>query len=114
MSVQYYNDDTIVMLSSDNMKHIHAAPSFVRGRKGQTSLVDSLVRALWVQDGKWPKRTFRELQGAVSKTQRYEVSASTIRSAVYGYPDLFVKCEPSTSGRSVRWRLSEKAMRAED
>ena len=83
-------------------------PSFVKGRKGNTSVVDCMVRALWrTNDGVWPERTFTELGAAVSAMQGYQVAASTIRSSVYQYPALFERVQPK--GGPLRWKLTLKA-----
>ncbi len=82
-------------------------PTFVAGRKGRTSTVDSIVACLWVRrtsvGDEWPELSFAELRTAVEATQGYSISSSTIRSAIYGRTDLF---ERSTSRRVVRWRLT--------
>lgn len=83
-------------------------PSFVKGRKGNVSVVDCMVRALWyTNDGGWPERTFQELRTAVSAMQGYRVMPSTIRSSAYQYPTLFERVE-SKSG-TVRWKLTKQA-----
>lgn len=91
----------------------HDVPSFVRGRKGRTSLVDCLVSVLWKSaDGTdpWPERSFKDLQEKVSKLQGYPVTGSTIRSSIYAHSDLF---ERVRSGHgALLWRLSKKARHA--
>ena len=83
-------------------------PSFVKGRKGNVSVVDCMVRALWrTNDGGWPERTFQELRATVSRMQGYRVTPSTIRSSAYQYPTLFERVE-SKSG-SLRWKLTKPA-----
>jgi hypothetical protein len=87
-----------------------AAPSFVRGRKGHTSVVDCLVRVLWREsdDAPWPERTFEELREAVSTLQAYHVTPSTVRSCVYQYPGIFERVKSSDTGL-LRWRLTKLA-----
>ena len=86
-------------------------PSFVKGRKGQVSVVDCMVRALWrTNDGVWPERTFEQLRATVSTMQGYQVTASTIRSSVYQYPTLFERVEPKNG--SLRWKLTKQARSA--
>ena len=83
-----------------------AAPSFVKGRKGQISVVDCLVNALWKQgDSPWPESTFGELRASVSKLQNYPVAPATIRSSVYQHLDIFERAECAP----VRWRLTTRA-----
>jgi len=91
-------------------KRTTAAPSFVKGRKGNTSVVDCLVRILWRQsdDDPWPERTFEELRAAVSKMQDYHVTPSTVRSSVYQYPGIFERVT-STNSALLRWRLTKQA-----
>ena len=82
-------------------------PSFVAGRKGRTSTVDAIVACLWIKSNgernDWPTLSFSELRSVVGVRQGYEVSASTIRSAMYKRSDLFEKVECS---REVRWQLT--------
>ncbi len=83
-------------------------PSFVPGRKGQTSVVDCMVRLLWKQaDESWPERTFADLRDEVSKLQGYRVTASTIRSSAYDHDDLFEKVKGQDG--VLRWRLTRQA-----
>ena len=83
-------------------------PHFVKGRKGHTSVVDSIARALWWtrDDTRWPELTFEELRVAVSKLQGYHVTPSTIRSSIYQYPNLFER-GTKTGGGTLRWRLTK-------
>jgi hypothetical protein len=84
------------------------APSFVQGRKGQTSVVDCIVKRLWVdENGHWPECTFAELRESATKMQGYRVSSSTIRSSVYTRGDLFERV--ATSEWPLRWRLTKAA-----
>lgn len=85
-----------------------SVPSFVRGRKGQTSVIDCLVELLWKgeNDDAWPARTFNDLRERVSKMQGYHVTSSTIRSSVYDHSDLFERAK--TPGQ-LRWRLTKQA-----
>lgn len=84
------------------------APHFVNGRKGHTSIVDCIARALWRNQGSenWPEHTFEELRDTVSKMQGYEVSSSTIRSSVYQYPNVFERVK--SDGGVLRWRLTKQ------
>lgn len=82
-------------------------PQFVKGRKGNISLVDCLVRSLWQTDnGCWPARTFAQLRADVSELQGYNVALSTIRSSIYQYPQIF---ERVRDNKSLRWRLTDSA-----
>jgi hypothetical protein len=84
-------------------------PQFVKGRKGQTSVVDCIVRALWRDvDGHWPERTFEQLREAVSKMQGYTVVPSTIRSSIYQYPTIFERVN-ADGGGTLYWRLTKQA-----
>lgn len=97
-------------------KRQQSAPSFVQGRKGRHSVVDCLVKALWKANfgssREWPALTFGELRGQVSKMQRYQVTSSTIRSAVYAKLDLFER--DVAQGEMLRWKLSKKARQGLD
>jgi len=88
-------------------------PTFVPGRKGRTSVVDSLVRALWnANHGKpqeWPERTFTELQREVSKLQGYHVAEPTIRSSIYSRPKIFERVDGDDK---IRWRLTKQVRKA--
>lgn len=96
-------------------KH-QAPPSFVAGRKGQVSVVDSLVAVLWKRPrhggAGWPKLIFSELQELVSARQGYAVGPSTIRSSIYKHPELFDRVAPDDS-HALRWTLSAPARQAE-
>jgi hypothetical protein len=84
-------------------------PVLVRGRKGQRSIADSLARALAYTSGRksaWPALTFAELVVFVSTDQGYDVRDSTVRSTVYGHPELF---ESSKVDGKTLWRLTEAA-----
>lgn len=88
-------------------KSAKSPPQFVIGRKGNTSVVDCMVRALWqARDKTWPAKTFEELRTQVSELQGYHVTPSTIRSSAYQYPMLF---ERLRSEGGLRWRLTEQA-----
>jgi hypothetical protein len=86
-----------------------AAPHFVKGRKGHTSVIDCMASALWREtDGEsWPELTFEELRAVVSKMQGYHVTPSTIRSSAYQYPNLFERVKDAEDG-SLRWRLTKQ------
>lgn len=85
------------------------APHFIKGRKGHTSVVDCMARALWRDqtDAEWPERTFEELRAAVSKMQGYHVTPSTIRSSAYQYPNIFER--GTKVDGALRWRLTKQA-----
>jgi hypothetical protein len=81
-------------------------PSLVKGRKGCTSIADSLARALWIDDaGMWPCLSFNDLRDAVSVLQGYEVSVSTIRAEIYRNDKFFEKAKAES--RSVLWTLTQ-------
>lgn len=87
-------------------------PSFVNGRKGQTSLVDSLVSELWKTgsgSNAWPVLSFAELREQVSAKQGYSVANSTIRSTIYKYPQFFERVRGDDG--SLHWKLSDEVRR---
>lgn len=89
-------------------------PQFVPGRRGGISVVDAVVRALWGDASpndaeRWPAKTFNALVTETSAIVGYELTSSTVRSAIYGHMDLFDKDE---SDGALRWRLSKKARTA--
>lgn len=86
-------------------------PRFVPGRRGGISVVDALARALWSakrpkDGGDWPAKTFRTLVAEASSIVGYQLTSSTVRSAIYGRMDLFEKDEQDGA---LKWRLSKKA-----
>jgi hypothetical protein len=90
------------------------APSFVTGRRGGISVVDALVRSLWQETSRrdvegWPSKTFGTLATEASSIVGYQLTPSTVRSAIYGRIDLFEKDEQDGA---LRWRLSKKARTA--
>ncbi len=89
-----------------------APPTFIQGRKGGVSIVDAMVRALWVRsdaDGKddWPSLSLVDLQERASRALGYDVPSSSVRSSVYSHPDIFEKC--TLAGAKVAYRLSPAA-----
>src|SRR5438874_2601698 len=94
-------------------KQQQCIPSFVPGRKGRISVVDCIVGVLWKAlgsneaDVQWPARTFDELRSRVSQMQGYQVTSSTIRSAVYSQMHLFERTLASDG--TLKWRLSKEA-----
>ena len=98
------------MISSGGMpqKKTPATPSFVRGRKGRTSLVDCCVAALWKTDSdEWPELTFEELRAIATKVQGYHVTPSTVRSTIYERSDLFERSRPESG--PLKWKLTKAA-----
>ena len=89
-------------------------PSFVKGRKGQTSVVDSIVALLWGAglrgSNRRPSLSFAEMQEQVSEKQGYSVSDSTIRSTIYNHAELFERVVADDGG-PLRWKLSDQAVR---
>lgn len=85
-------------------------PILLVGRRGGISVVDAIVRVLWngdtgpEHDSAWPVMRFAEIRDAVTRQLGYNVSDSTVRSAVYKHPELFEKSKEVSSG--VRYRLS--------
>ena len=98
--------------SGDGVRNAEV-PSFAKGRKGGVSIIDCMVRALWMPDtgahGKWPAKTFPDLAKEVSVLVGYRVSQSTIRSSAYAHPELFVR---DTQEGILRWRLTATARQA--
>ena len=95
---------TVIQMSRQELDDI---PEFVKGRKGQLSVVDAMVRSLWLtQDGEWPEKTFDEIRIAVSTLQGYPISSSTIRASTYQHSDVF---ERVGKKRPIRLRLTEYA-----
>jgi hypothetical protein len=100
--------------SSQEKQGSSEIPRFVPGRRGGTSVVDAVVRALWnakrPKDGdEWPAKTFNALVVEASSIVGYQVTSSTVRSAIYGHMELFEKDE---EGGGLKWRLSKKARTA--
>jgi hypothetical protein len=82
-----------------------APPSLVRGRKGQLSVADCIVRVLWGNGrpySEWPSKTLQQLQAEVSGLAKYSVGASTLRATLYNHPELFIRAEKVLR---VRWKL---------
>jgi hypothetical protein len=91
------------------------APRFVAGRRGGISVVDALVRVLWSDakssdSSQWPAKDFNTLALEASKVIGYRLSASTVRSAIYGHEELFDRASEHEQG--LLWRLSLKARSA--
>jgi len=66
------------------------------------------VQALWGGErryDKWPTKTLNQLQDEASTIAGYKISPSTIRSTIYGHPELFVR-----AGKEDRliWKLTER------
>jgi hypothetical protein len=93
------------------MPRAEGPPTFARGRKGSTSLLDTLVESLWQSKvgGKlvWPSKSFTQLREEASRSQGYAIQPSTIRSTIYLRPDLFERVAPRST--SLLWRLTSKA-----
>lgn len=90
--------------------HAATPPLCVKGRKGGISVADCLVRALWSTDrdyDEWPSKSFDQLQAEVSRSAGYPVSPSTIRSTIYGHPELFIRARKE---QRVLWKLTEGMM----
>ena len=101
------------MAPAMSRRTIQTPPSFVNGRKGRASVVDSIIVALWKRnsDGReWPELSFTELTAKVADLQGYPVSGSTIRSSIYQHSDLFERIVPDSS--TVHWKLSDHARHA--
>lgn len=82
---------------------------YAKGRRGGASIVDKIVQELRRKEGDWPRLSFKELRAAVSASLGYNVSDSTIRSAIYSRPELFQKVI-RTDG-SLGWCLSKPTRR---
>ena len=57
----------------------------------------------------WPAKTFNSLATEASSILGYQLTSSTVRSAIYGHMDLFQKDEQDAD---LKWRLSKKARTA--
>jgi hypothetical protein len=85
-------------------------PSFAKGRKGGISVLDGIVRSLWVSPSRrgptWPAKSFGQLIQEVSILAGYPVPTSTVRSTIYGHSHLFEKV---VKDGHLLWRLSDEA-----
>ena len=83
---------------------------FVKGRKGNASIIDCLLMILGRQkDGRWPKYSFSELTRRVSGLRSAPVPSPSIRCAVYMRPSLFSRAVGD--GKGLLWKLSEEGQR---
>lgn len=90
------------------------APSFVKGRRGGLSVIDAMVRALWVRKVRggeyvWPCLPIGEICDTVARKLGYDIPSSTVRSELYRKTDIFEK--NSADGSKVTYRLTGWARR---
>lgn len=104
------------MLSSSNLgpllltfMKIQSPPSVVRGRKGQASIADLVVRSLWPLDGddnELPCKSLAKITEDCRAALGFAVSSSTIRSTIYNHPEIFERAEKV--GVEAYYRLCKK------
>lgn len=84
------------------------APTPIPGRKGKSSIANTLIQALWpaIPSNARPSRCLRELQSICAVSLSFDVSASSIRSILYRHPEIFEKAGRDAQG--THYRLSEE------